>query len=433
MFKTSITPILSALILAGTPALSQTQSVGLKFDFGPGAVAKGYTQVLPETIYTAEKGFGFWPGASLQENDTKKGDALKSDFIASKKPFYFSVNLPDGNYDVKVTFGDKNGTSSQTVKAESRRFMLQNTATRPGNVEDAKFTVHMHGLKIGDTNNKVLITPREVDFFHWDNQLTLEFNGTDSKICGVEIKRNDQAITVFLAGNSTVVDQDKEPYGAWGQMIPVFFKPGKVSVANYAESGETLLAFKRELRLEKVWSLAKPGDYLFIEFGHNDQKAGINHLDPFTTYKETLIEWVSEARKRNINPILVSSMGRRSFTASGKANNTLGDYPEAVRRAAKEANVPFIDLNSMSMTLYEAWGPVNSAKGFADGSHSNVYGAWQLAKCIAEGIKQSVPDLAKHLKPEFKKTTFNPVKPDPFNTPNWPLSPQVSNSKPPGS
>jgi lysophospholipase L1-like esterase len=230
-----------------------------------------------------------------------------------------------------------------------------------------------------------------------------------------------------------VVDQDKEPWAAWGQMIPVFFKPGKVSVANYAESGETLLAFKRELRLEKIWSLAKPGDYLFIEFGHNDQKAGINHLDPFTTYKETLIEWVNEARKRKLNPVLVSSMGRRNFNAEGKPNNTLGDYPEAVRRAGKEANVPVIDLNAMSMKLYDAWGPVNSAKGFVDGSHANVYGAWQLAKCIAEGIKQSVPGLAKHLVPEFKKTIFDPSKPDPFNTPDWPLSPQVSNVKPPGS
>ncbi|MBC8053483.1 MAG: rhamnogalacturonan acetylesterase [Sphingobacteriaceae bacterium] len=407
-------------------------NVPLKFDFGPGKVKEGYTQILPETTYTSEKGYGFWPGASLNTTQGKKGGPLESDFISSNKPFYFSINLPDGNYDVKVIFGDKKGTSSQTVRAESRRFMLQNSSTETGRVEKKKFTVHMHGLSIGNTDKKVLITPREVDFFHWDNQLTLEFNGTESKICGLEIKRNYKAVTVFLAGNSTVVDQDKEPWAAWGQMIPVFFKPGKVSIANYAESGETLLAFKRELRLEKIWSLAKPGDYLFIEFGHNDQKTGPNHLDPFTSYKETLIEWVAEARKRKIIPVLVTSMGRRSFTPDGKPKNTLGDYPEAVRQAGKEAKVPVIDLNRMSMTLYEAWGPVNSAKGFVDGSHANVYGAWQLAKCIAEGIRQSVPGLATYLLPEFKKT-FDPAKPDPFTTPYWPLSPQVSNVKPPGS
>ncbi|MBC7912731.1 MAG: rhamnogalacturonan acetylesterase [Pyrinomonadaceae bacterium] len=424
---------LCLLILAfvSTAMYGQT-SIPLKYDFGAGATAKGYTQVLPESIYSAEKGYGFWSGASLQSIDTKKGGPLKRDFISSKKPFYFSVNLPEGDYDVIVTFGDKNGTSSQTIRAESRRFMLQNITTKHTEVKTGKFTVHMHTLDIANSDKKVLITPRELNFFHWDNQLTLEFNGTEPKIAGVEFKRNQKAVTVFLAGNSTVVDQDKEPWAAWGQMIPVFFKPGKVSIANYAESGETMLAFKRELRLEKIWSLAKPGDYLFIEFGHNDQKTGINHLDPFTTYKETLIEWVNEARKRKMIPILVSSMGRRSFDPTGKAKNTLGDYPEAVRRAGKEANAPVIDLNAMSMTLYEAWGPINSAKGFVDGSHANVYGAWQLAKCIAEGIKQSVPGLAKYLLPEFNKT-FNPTTPDPFDTPNWPLSPQVSNIKPPGS
>ena len=177
---------------------------------------------------------------------------------------------------------------------------------------------------------------------------------------------------------------------------------------------------------------ANAGDYLFIEFGHNDQKAGVNHLDPFTSYKETLIEWVNEARKRGVHPVLVSSMGRRSFNPEGKPINTLGDYPEAVRRAGKEANVPVIDLNIMSMKLYEAWGPVNSGKGFVDASHASVYGAWELAKCIAEGIKQFVPGLSKHLMPEFKKT-FNPARPDPFDTLYWPLSPQASDRKPPGS
>lgn len=411
---------------------SQDISVPLQYDFGPGKTEAGFTQVLPQTEYSAEQGYGFWPGATLTGYERVKGTALKSDFITSDKPFYFSVNLPDGNYDVKIIYGDKEGTSSQTVRAESRRFMLQNTTTKSNNVDEKKFTVHMHTLGIGGTDKKVLIKPREVDFFHWDNQLTFEFNGTAAKICGLEIKRNDKAVTVFLSGNSTVVDQDKEPWAAWGQMIPVFFKPGKVSVANYAESGETLLAFKRELRLEKIWSLAKAGDYLFIEFGHNDQKEGVNHLDPFTTYKETLIQWVNEARKRGIHPVLVSSMGRRSFNDEGKPINTLGDYPEAVRRAGKEANVPVIDLNAMSMKLYEAWGAENSAKGFVDGSHASVYGAWELAKCISEGIQQFVPGLSKHLKPEFQKP-FDPSQPDPFDTPYWPLSPQTSNVKPPGN
>ena len=100
-------------------------------------------------------------------------------------------------------------------------------------------------------------------------------------------------------------------------MFPRFLISSKVVVANYAESGETLKAFKGEKRLDKVWSMIKPGDYLFIEFTHNDQKPGANHLDPFTTYKETLKEWIAEAGKRNVTPVLVTSMHRRNFDSTG--------------------------------------------------------------------------------------------------------------------
>ena len=111
-------------------------------------------------------------------------------------------------------------------------------------------------------------------------------------------------------------------------MIPLFFQPGKVVIANYAESGETLKAFKGERRLDKIWSLAKPGDYLFIEFTHNDQKPGSNYLEPFTTYKQTEKEWITEARKRGVIPVLVTSMHRRSFDSASHIINTLKEYPE---------------------------------------------------------------------------------------------------------
>jgi len=426
-----ITLLMLITVFSVVSTFAQVADVPMKYDFGPGKVQRGYTQVLPETIYAPEKGYGFWPGAELTGVDRKEGNALESDFITSNKPFYFSIDLPDGNYDVTVTFGDKEGTSSQIVRAECRRLMIESFSTPQGKTVKKEFTVHMRSLGIGTDGRKVLINPREVGFFHWDNQLTFEFAGKESKICAIEIKRNDVAINVFLAGNSTVVDQDKEPWGAWGQMIPAFFKPGKVAVANYAESGETYLAFKKELRLEKIWSMAKPGDYLFMEFAHNDQKAGPNHLDPFTTYKATIKEWAEEARKRGLHPVIVTSMARRNFDTNGQAKNSLGDYPEAARQAGKENDVPVIDLNAMSMTMDTAWGPVNSAKGFVDGTHANVYGAYELAKCIVEGIKQQLPELAKDLKPGLP--VFDPAHPDPFDVVDWPLSPQQSKTKPPGN
>jgi len=229
-------------------------------------------------------------------------------------------------------------------------------------------------------------------------------------------------------------------------MIPRFFEPGDIAIANYAESGETMLAFARERRLEKLFSLAKPGDYLFIEFTHNDQKPGGNHLDPFTTYKQTIKEWIGEARKRGMTPVLVTSMHRRNFDSSGHIINTLGDYPEAMRQTAAEEKVALIDLNAMSKTLYEAWGPQQSLKAFvhyaantfpnqetalADNTHFNPYGAYELARCVVKGIVAANLPIAKYLIKE--KIAFDPAHPDAIAQFYWPLSASVTAVKPDGN
>ena len=156
----------------------------------------------------------------------------------------------------------------------------------------------------------------------------------------------------------------------------------------------------------------KAGDYLFIEFGHNDQKQKGEGVGPFTTYKRDLKFFISEVKKKGGIPVLVTSMHRRNFDSTGHINNTLGDYPEAVRQTAKEENVALIDLNAMSKILYEAWGPERSVKAFVhypantfpgqekkleDNTHFNTYGAWQIAKCIRKGIIDAKLDIAKFL------------------------------------
>jgi hypothetical protein len=327
--------IFSAVFLLSVSSNAQN----FKFDFGSGKVQPGYTQVLPDTKYTPEQGYGFEFSTGLVSKAYNGKDALKDDYITSDKPFYFSVKLPEGNYNVKVILGDRQGSSVTTIKAECRRLMVEKTATPKGKFGAVEFTVHVKDSVIRTTNSKVRLKPREVTYLHWDDKLTLEFNNSAPKICAVEISKADAIPTIFLAGNSTVVDQAEEPWAAWGQMIPAFFEPKKIAVANYAESGETLKAFKGERRLEKIWSMAKAGDYLFIEFAHNDQKAGGNHLDPFTTYKQTVKEWIAEARKRKMIPVLVTSMNRRTFDSSGHITNSLGDYPEAMRQTGKEEGV----------------------------------------------------------------------------------------------
>jgi lysophospholipase L1-like esterase len=207
-----------------------------------------------------------------------------------------------------------------------------------------------------------------------------------------------------------------------------------------------LRAFKGERRLQKIFSLAKPGDYLFIEFAHNDQKPGGNHLDPFTSYKQTLREWIVEARQHGMVPVLVTSMHRRNFDSSGHIVNTLSDYPEAMRQMAAEEKVALIDLNAMSKTLYEAWGPDESLKAFVhypantfpdqaselkDNTHFSPYGAYELARCVASGIVKARLPIARYLNKH--KAAFDPAHPDPAGKWTWYPSPFIGSTKPDGN
>jgi lysophospholipase L1-like esterase len=249
------------------------------------------------------------------------------------------------------------------------------------------------------------------------------------------ITHNTKATTIFLAGNSTVVDQDKEPWASWGQMIPSFFEPKNICIANYAESGEALTSFKSAKRLQKILSLMKQGDYLFIEFGHNDQKQKGEGIGAFTSYKSDLKYYISEVKKKGGIPVLVTSMHRRNFDSTGHINNTLGNYPEAVRQTATEENITLIDLNTMSKIMYEAWGPEKSIKAFVhypantfpnqdkkleDNTHFNTYGAYEIARCIVQSIKINKLPVAKYLKKNI--SSFNPAQPDAFENWYWPQS-----------
>jgi lysophospholipase L1-like esterase len=441
----SIAIIAAALFVCVIAEAQQT----LKFDFGNGRVKKGYTAVTPDSKFANGKGYGFTKESDVFAVD-HGGKAVNDDYITSTKPFYFSVNLPDGNYDVKIIFGDKKGTSATTVRAECRRLFLENARTAKGKFATETFTVNVRDSLIRDAKGTIVkavkLKPREYEYLHWDNFLTIEFNDSLPKVCAIEITPNKTAPTIFLAGNSTVVDQSREPWAAWGQMIPRFFAPGKVAVANYAESGEALNSFLSARRLEKILSLMKPGDYLFIEFGHNDMKQKGPNIGPFTSYKKLLKQYVAEVKKKGGIPVLVTSMHRRNFDKDGKIINTLLEYPDAVRQTAKEENVAVIDLNAMSKTLYEAWGPEKSIKAFVhypantfpgqttkleDNTHFSAYGAYELAKCIVKSIKDQNLPLVKFLRSDI--AAYDPASPATFESFYWPLSSFMTSTKPDGN
>jgi len=287
---------------------------------------------------------------------------------SSNQPFFFSLAVPDGNYRVTLVLGGPQA-SNATVRAESRRLFLDQKSIPAGksftisfNVNVRTATIVSKGTPASDKPLEVRLKPREIGALDWDEKLTLEFNGDHPSVRSISIEPSSVP-TVYLAGDSTVVDQDKEPWAAWGQMIPLFFND-RISIANEAESGETIKSFVGERRFAKVMSTIRPGDYLMIQFGHNDQKPGAGYVPAETDFKTILLDYIAQARAHGATPILVTPMNRRNFDADGKIVQTLGDYPAALREVAKDQHLALIDLNASSKILFETLGDAGTLHAF---------------------------------------------------------------------
>lgn len=326
------------------------------------------------------------------------------EFSVERNQREFSTSLPEGNYRVTLRIGDRNRVADTTVKAEARRLMLRNIRTRAGEFVTRSFVVNVRDAalppppKNAPGGDRVRLFDREAGSPSWDDRLTIEWLGNPA-VASLRIEPVDIP-TLYLVGDSTVTDQRSEPAASWGQMLPALLDD-RIAVANHAESGETLKSFLTGLRFDKVLSGMKRGDWLFIQFGHNDQKLQWpqTHADPVHTYPAYLRAYIAEARARGARPVLVTSPERRTFKGA-RIVSTLADYVAAAKRVAAEDGVPLIDLNAASTAIYEALGPEHAPLAFngggRDATHHNNYGAWLLANAVAEGMR-GIDDLGTHV------------------------------------
>jgi lysophospholipase L1-like esterase len=396
-----------------------------KFQFGAATAAPGYTLVPPERLYSKESGYGFEPGPTVTSVTQDAADPLRRGAVTSSQPFLFSVAVPEGNYRVAVTLGDPKADAITTVKAESRRLMLERVRTAAGQFETRAFTVNVRGPRIS-TGGEVNLDSREMNLAtheaisrDWDDKLTLAFNDSHPALAALQIEKVNDAITLFITGDSTVTDQPAGSTCSWGQMATRWFKP-EVAVANHAESGETLKGFLKERRWDKILDSLRPGDYVLIEFGCNDSKQrGPQNIYPGqdfsetyvqadTTYKELLKRFAADVQKKGAFPIIASPSARRQDSAKP---GSLGAYAVAAIAAAQEIGVPAIDLNSMGVQLNVALGP-EAGKQFNDQTHHVAYGSYLQAKCIILGIQQAHLPLAKYIADDFGD--FDPMRPVPL-------------------
>jgi DNA sulfur modification protein DndE len=248
-----------------------------------------------------------------------------------------------------------------------------------------------------------------------------------------------QTPALRLIGDSTMADKpaDETPERGWGQLLPQFFSP-RLKIINYARNGRSTKSFIDQGLWANVLADINPGDWLFIQFGHNDAKISDSsrYADPHGAYRTNLIRFISESRARKARPLLITPVARRYFSADGRLEDAHGDYPGVVREIAALYDVPLIDLHASSMQLLTALGPEKSERlfmrvppglfsslpeGKSDNTHFMAEGAAAMARLVVTASQKQHHPLAKFLRPESDW----PIPPPP----PWPI-PLTSTPRP---
>ena len=223
--------------------------------------------------------------------------------------------------------------------------------------------------------------------------------------------------TLFLIGDSTMSDKPVHPANperGWGQLLPTYFKED-LRIENHAANGRSSKSFRDEGRWKTVQERLKPGDFVIVQFGHNDQKiqSSDRYTGAFGTFTENLARYVSETRQAGAHPILATSIVRRKFDSDGQLIDTLTNYVAAIRELAPKLQIPLLDLNRSSAELVQRMGPERSKQlfkwtepgdypeqkeAFKDDTHLNAFGASRVCDLAVVELRTKVPDLAKWLK-----------------------------------
>ena len=365
------------------------------FDFGSGAVADGALGVTSATAYSADWGYGFSTAPTAAPADIDRGgdDALRGDFVAAAGAT-FEVDLGAGDYSVQVVAGDAEAASTTTITAESIAKVQANPQVS-GTYLEMAFPIALV-----------------------DGRLKLQIGGDAAALNALTITRlparTAGAIsTAYITGDSTVQTYDPiayAPQAGWGQMIEKFFADD-IAFSNHAIGGRSSKNFITQGRLDEVLRGIRPGDYLMVQFGHNDATQGVDdrYASP-EDYKEYLRTYVEGARQRGATPILVTPVSRRSFNAeTGEFNVSFPEYVAKMTELAQEENVLLVDLSASSRAYLTEIGPdaakavflhvdpgvfPNRPAGTVDDTHFQEYGAIQMARLIAQDVAQLDDPLA---------------------------------------
>ena len=235
-------------------------------------------------------------------------------------------------------------------------------------------------------------------------------------ILGISAFAQRRHVTVFIAGDSTAAMKlpEKRPETGWGEMLQQHFDAKKVVVDDRAQNGRSTKTFISEGRWQAIVDAVNPGDFVFVEFGHNDEsKDKGERYTPPDDFRKNLVRFVADVRAKKGNIVLMTPVARRKFDKDGKLVNTHGEYPDIVRGVAKQERVPLIDMLQKTQDLLTHYGPEGSRslflqlkpgenpnypKGIEDNTHYNPTGATEAAKLVVDGIREQKLAIRKYLK-----------------------------------
>jgi lysophospholipase L1-like esterase len=303
---------------------------------------------------------------------------------SGSNPIRCAIDAPNGNHTVTVELGDPGAASSARVQTELYRLTVPTVSLSAGAFGTHTFTVNVRA-------------ERHDGYTAPGGILDIFIDGSMPRLHGIGVAAASSAITIFVAGDSTVCDWDPAATNisspdqrGWAQALSQYLLPG-VAVANYADSGETAGGF-----YTKFWPGAaalRAGDYVFVQFGHNDQK---NATD-IANYKTNLQKYIADARAKNATPVLFTPVGRKSATV---ANPGFEGLDAQVRELAAAENVALVDLTTLSIEFFRSQANVNLyfADGGADGTHLSEVGATEVSRLVARALKTSTLPLGAYVR-----------------------------------
>lgn len=387
---------------------------GFFFEDNADSAKRAYQFVGKSDLYSPEKGYGFVTEKNYYEQKRLQIPEINSGFkpvkMLNKRPVptMFKADVEsEGNY--KIEMVAENDGRDALIFTERRRLAYF------GTFEGIK--------KFSFIANVCDFIPRDYTEVFIDTDLDISWVGEGLRIHSIKITEVEVP-TIYIAGDSTVTDQPADypyspgtSYSGWGQMLSGFTN-NMIAVSNHSHSGLSTETFRNEGHYAIVEKYIKPGDYLIMQFGHNDQK--LAHLKEDTGYRENLTRFINEAREKGAYPIIVTSLARNTWLNSGESyNDLLKAYAAECIRLGKELSVPVVDLHAFSMDLVIKNGLVESKKYYYPGdlSHTNDYGAYLMAGYVAGALHE----IGKK-GPEAYKIFAKVMKKD---RPSWEINPAL--------